>query len=111
LIGPPDGQIFTGREQYIVLRWEPAGELGENEWYAVRLSWAENGSLAQRGGNNLKEAAWQIPADFYWGKADHQTGRAYQWYVYVERVTVGENGERVGEAASPASATRTLYWQ
>ena len=111
LIGPPDGEILVGREQYVVLSWEPVGPLADNEWYAVRLSWSENGTLSQRGGNNLKETSWQIPADFYWGKADQETGRAYEWYVYVERVTETEDGQRVGEPVSPSSKTRELYWQ
>jgi hypothetical protein len=111
LIGPPDGQIFLGADQFVILRWQSAGQLADDEYYAVRLSWSENGEFAQRGGNNLKETSWQIPADFYWGKADRETGRAYKWYVYVERVTEGENGERVGEPVSPPSEIRLLYWQ
>lgn len=111
LLSPSDGEIFVGRVQFVVLRWQPMGPLAENEWYAVRLSWSENGVSAQRGGNNLKETSWQIPADFYWGKADQETGRAYQWYVYIERVTETEDGQRVGEPVSPVSETRILYWQ
>lgn len=111
LISPQDGQIFAGREQFVILRWESVGRLAENEWYAVRLSWAENGEFAQRGGNNLKETSWQIPANFYYGKADQKTGRVYEWYVYVEQVTEGEDGQRVGEPVSPLSETRVLYWQ
>ena len=94
-----------------MLSWEPAGKLAEDEWYAVRLSWSENGSFSQRGGNNLKGTSWRIPADFYYGKADHATGRAYEWYVYVEQVTEAEDGQRVGEPVSPFSETRVLYWQ
>jgi RNA polymerase subunit RPABC4/transcription elongation factor Spt4 len=111
LVSPPDGEIFVGREQSVVLIWESVGLLAEDEWYAVRLSWSENGAFSQRGGNNLKETSWQIPADFYWGKADHETGRAYEWYVYVEQVTETEDGRRVGEPVSPPSETRVLYWQ
>lgn len=111
LLGPPDGQIFIGRGQFVILHWELAGPLAADEWYAVRLSWSENGVFEQRGGNNLKETSWQIPADFYWGKADQETGRAYKWYVYIERVTETADGQRVGEPLSPPSETRTLYWQ
>jgi RNA polymerase subunit RPABC4/transcription elongation factor Spt4 len=111
LIGPPDGEIFVGQEQFVVLSWEPAGELAKDEWYAVRLSWAENGTFSQRGGNNLKETTWRVPADFYWGKADHESGRAYDWYVYVERVTETDDGEKVGEPVSPFSESRVLYWR
>ena len=111
LVSPDDGAIFIGRQQLIVLQWEPAGPLAADEWYAVRLSWSENGVFEQRGGNNLKETTWQIPADFFWGKADQETGRAYKWYVFVERVTETADGKKVGEPLSPPSETRTLYWQ
>lgn len=111
LIGPPDGKIFIGRDQFVVLSWSSVGALAGDEWYAVRLSWSEGGSFEQRGGNNLKETSWQIPADFYWLKADQETGRAYEWYVYVERVTETEDGQPVGEAVSPPSETWTLFWQ
>jgi hypothetical protein len=111
LVGPDDGAIFIGREQFVVLQWKPAGPLADDEWYAVRLSWSENGVFEQRGGNNLKETAWQIPADFFWGKADQETGRAYTWYVFVERVTETADGQKVGTPLSPPSETRTLYWQ
>jgi hypothetical protein len=103
--------VIVGKAQLVVLRWQPTGILAEDEWYAVRISWTENGVFSQRGGNNLKEASWQIPAEFYWGKADHETNRAYEWYVYVERVTETDDGQRVGEPISPVSETRTLYWQ
>jgi len=111
LASPADGAIFVGSEQYVVLQWEPVGPLAADEWYAVRLSWSENGVFEQRGGNNLKETTWQIPADFFWGKADQETGRAYKWYVFVERVTETADGKKVGEPFSPSSETRTLYWQ
>lgn len=111
LIGPPDGEIFAGPDQFVILSWKPAGQLAEDEWYAVRLSWAENGTFSQRGGDNLKETSWRIPAGFYWGKADQESGRAYEWYVYVERVTETEDGQRVGEPVSPSSETRVFYWQ
>jgi hypothetical protein len=111
LTGPDDGAIFRGRDQFVVLSWRPAGKLAEDEWYAVRLSWSENDVVSQRGGNNLKDTTWQIPADFYYGKADQETGRAYEWYVYVEKVTETKDGQRVGEPVSPFSETRVLYWQ
>jgi hypothetical protein len=111
LVSPADGTIFIGREQFVVLQWQPVGPLAADEWYAVRLSWSENGVFDQRGGNNLKETKWQIPADFFWGKADQETGRAYEWYVFVERVTETADGKKVGEPLSPPSETRTLYWQ
>jgi len=111
LLGPPDEQIFVGRNQLVVLAWQPAGVLEADEWYAVRLSWEENGVFAQRGGDNVREPAWRVPADAVFLEADQDTGRAYRWVVYVERVTVGADGQRVGESLSPPSEARTFYWQ
>ncbi len=111
LKSPKDGEIFVGRSQMVVLSWEPSGVLAADEWYAVRLSWSEGGVVAQRGGNNVKETSWQLPADMFWARADQETGRAYQWYVFVERVTETEEGERQGEPVSPSSEVRTFYWQ
>ncbi len=111
LLGPPDGELFQGRNQLIILSWKPAGTLAADEWYAIRLSWSAGGTLAQRGGNNVKETTWRLPSDILWNKPDQDTGRAYEWYVYVERVTETEEGQRVGESLSPPSETRTLYWQ
>jgi hypothetical protein len=111
LKGPKDGEIFIGRNQMIVLSWEPAGQLGADEWYAVRLSWAEGGVFEERSGNNLKETFWQLPADLYWLKADQETGRAYEWYVFVEKTLETETGEKEGESLGPPSEKRTFFWQ
>jgi hypothetical protein len=111
LISPSNEEVFVGSEQLVVLSWEPVGSLSEDEWYAVRLSWSEGGVFGQRGGNNVKETSWRIPAEFFWGKADHESGRAYEWYVYVERVTETDDGQRVGEPVSDPSENRILYWQ
>ncbi len=108
ILAPEDGVQFTGG-QLVELKWEPAGELAENEWYAVRMTWLQNGERAF-GGTNTKNTSWVIPAEQYYGKADQGTGRVYEWYVFVERVTVNENGEKVGEPVSEQSETRTFFW-
>jgi hypothetical protein len=110
-VSPPDEEIFIGENQLIVLRWEAAGDLGPDEWYAIRFSWTENGAFSQRGGNNVKENSWRVPAEAIYHRADQETGRAYEWYVYVERVSENEDGDRVGEPVSPVSEKRTFYWQ
>ncbi len=108
IVAPDDGVQFTGG-QPVILSWEPAGELADDEWYAVRMNWLENGERAF-GGTNTKETSWQIPPEQYYGKADQGTGRVYEWYVFVEKVVVNENGEKTGEPMSPPSETRTFFW-
>ena len=95
----------------VILSWEPAGQLAADEWYAVRLSWRENGVFSERSGNNVKETSWQLPANLLWGKADHETGRQYEWYVFVEKVSQTDTGEKKGESQSPPSEKRTFLWQ
>lgn len=108
ITAPDDGVQFTGG-QPVILSWQPAGQLADDEWYAVRMNWLENGERAF-GGTNTKETSWQIPREQYYGRADQGTGRVYEWYVFVEKVTQNENGEKIGEPMSPPSETRTFFW-
>lgn len=94
----------------MVLRWENVGELAPNQWYAVRLTWQQNGQLAF-GGHNLKENLWVVPPDLYWGLADEFTGRQYEWFVFIEEITTNESGQEVGRPVSEVSERSTFLWQ
>lgn len=109
ILGPTDGIIF-GREQQLMLQWEDLGPLAPNEFYAVRLTWQQDGHPAY-GGTNIKENFWIIPPDAYWGLADEFTGRKYEWYVYVEEITTDETGQQVGRPVSEVSKTHSFLWQ
>jgi len=109
LLGPEDGTIF-GREQQLMLQWENMGPLAPNEFYAVRLTWQQDGQLAY-GGTNIKENFWIIPPDAYWSLADEFTGRKYEWYVYIEEITTDEAGQQVGKPVSEVSDTLSFLWQ
>jgi len=109
LLGPDDGTLF-GRDAEIVLKWADMGPLAENEWYAIRLNWLENGQLSF-GGTNIKENFWIVPADQYWGLADQSTGRKYEWFVFIEAITPNENGEQIARPASEVSDTLSFLWQ
>ncbi len=108
LISPEDNVQFD-KDHPIILTWEPAGELAEDEWYAVRMNWLQNGERAY-GGTNTKDTSWTIPATQYYGKADQGTGRVYEWNVSVERVTVNEAGDKVGIPVSEPSESRIFFW-
>lgn len=108
LLAPKSGELY-GRAQELVLRWEDMGPLGPNESYAVRMTWQQNGQVAF-GGTNVKENFWIVPPDLYWGKADEFTGRKYEWYVFVEAITV-ENGQQVGKPISEVSDRWSFLWQ
>ncbi len=109
LIGPEDGVLF-GQQQELMLQWADMGELGPDEFYAVRLVWEQDGQAAY-GGTNIKGNFWIIPPETYWGLADEFTGRRYEWYVYIEEVTVDENGQQVSRSLSDVSNRSTFLWQ
>ncbi|MEM7346341.1 MAG: hypothetical protein AAF485_19035 [Chloroflexota bacterium] len=108
-LGPEDETIF-GREDELILQWEDVGALGPNQWYAVRLSWQQNGELSF-GGHNLKETFWIVPPEQYWGLADEFTGREYSWVVFIEEVITDENGQQVGQPINESSDPGTFFWQ
>jgi hypothetical protein len=108
LLGPEDGRVFVGEAEKIVLRWESVGVLAEDEWYAVGLRYLHDGQL-QYSGNRLKENEWQLPAEFFFAKAD-QPERAYQWDVTVIRMESGPKGETDVDI-SLRSDFRTFYWK
>ncbi|MDM8529111.1 hypothetical protein QUF58_13005, partial [Anaerolineales bacterium HSG24] len=109
LLGPDDGKLF-GRDQELILRWETQGVLGPDDFYAVRMSWRQDGQFGY-GGTNVKENFWVVPPDLYWGKADEFTGRKYEWFVYVEEVSENESGQQISRAVSDVSDTLSFLWQ
>jgi hypothetical protein len=109
LLGPRDGKLF-GRDEELFLRWENMGPLGPNEFYAVRMTWQQNGQVAY-GGTNVQETFWLVPPEQYWGLADQFTGRKYEWYVYVEEIATDESGRKVGRPISEVSNTLSFLWQ
>jgi predicted nucleic acid-binding Zn ribbon protein len=108
LLRPKDGKVFVGETEKIVLRWDPVGVLAEDEWYSVSLRYLQGGQL-QYGGNRVKENEWQVPAEFFFAKADPPE-RAYQWDVTVIRVESGPKGE-TGTDIGLRSESWTFYWK
>ncbi|MFN8453137.1 MAG: hypothetical protein U0401_00445 [Anaerolineae bacterium] len=108
LLSPESGKIY-GRGEELILKWQDMGTLADNETYAVRLTWLQNGQISF-GGTNVKENFWQVPPDLYWGLADQFTGRKYEWYVFVEAV-VDQNGQQVAKPVSAVSDRWNFLWQ
>lgn len=109
ILGPSNGKLF-GREQELFLRWEDLGTLGPNDYYAVRMTWKQDGQLAY-GGTNTKDNFWLVPPDLYWGLADEFTGRRYDWYVYIEEIATDDEGNQTGRPVSDTSDTYYFLWQ
>ncbi len=109
LLGPEDGKNFEGGAEFpIRLRWQPVGQLADNQWYVVSLRFLSNGQM-QYGGMRLQANEWLVPAEFYYGRAD-QPEREYYWDVTVVELTTDEDGNEVGRDISPASETWTFQW-
>lgn len=109
LLGPKENRVYS-RDEELVLRWRDMGPLKENEWYAVRMNWMQNGQLAF-GGTNVKDNFWVVPPDQYWGLADQFTGRKYEWVVFVEEIVTEDDGTQVGRPVSELSDSLTFLWQ
>jgi hypothetical protein len=109
ILGPADGRLF-GRDEELILRWKDMGTLGENEFYAIRMTWRQDNQLSY-GGTNTKNNFWQIPPELYWGLADEFTGREYEWYLYVEEIATNDDGQQIGRPVSDVSETSTFLWQ
>lgn len=109
ILGPDNGKIFV-RDAEVALKWQDMGPLADNETYAVRLSWLENGQVSF-GGTNIKQNYWLVPSEMYWGLADQSTGRQYEWFVFIEAITTDANGQQVGQPVSPVSETHNFLWQ
>jgi len=109
LLGPDEDKIYSRNEE-LVLRWRDMGSLEANEWYAVRMTWRQDGELAF-GGTNVKDNFWVVPPEQYWGLADQFTGRKYEWVVFVEKIIVDDNGQQKAIPISEVSDPRAFMWQ
>ena len=109
LLGPKENRVYSRGEE-IVLRWRDMGPLKENEWYAVRMTWLQDGQLAF-GGTDVKENYWLVPPEQYWGLADQFSGRKYEWVVFIEEIVTDDNGNQVGRPISEVSDPLSFLWQ
>jgi hypothetical protein len=107
-VSPVDQAQFQGSSAQIVLTWEPAGTLAEDEWYGVSVRFTTDGA-AQYTGTWTKDTSWMVTSDVF-AKAG-QTERTFQWDVTVMKQTGSRpDGGREGVAVSPKSETRTFIW-
>ena len=86
-----------------MLQWEPVEGLADDEGYAVRLIYWQQGKPVYQG-DWVKSPEWRIPEDFY-----HQADGPellYHWYVLVER----KNADGSGTPVSPKSEELSFRW-
>ncbi len=111
LIGPAPEEQFEP-DHDVNLSWQPVGALAENEWYAVRIRWSQNGDLKVGGHNVVDATSWVVPYEFYERKADVENGvYPYEWFVFVEGMTTDENGKEKPIPLSPESKPRRFIWK
>jgi len=102
LLEPENGGKIGGSLAY--LKWEPVGPLAEDEWYAVRLIYLQQGQPVYQG-DDIKETTWRVPERFYY-QADGPA-LLYRWYVYVER----KNPDGTATQLSPNSEEFVFRWE
>ncbi len=102
LLWPEDGSTVPGVIN--ILEWEPVGPLADDEWYAVRLTFRQQGELVYEG-DRVQVPEWRVPDRLYY-QADGPD-LAYEWYVFVER----DNPDGSVTQLSPESETRAFRWE
>jgi len=108
LLGPDDQAEFYGRGTQIVLSWQAAGPLQDDEWYGVSLRFRAGGALLYSG-TWTKDTNWLVPASAH--SEAGQAERAFEWDVTVMVQTgTKPDGGRDGVAVGPVSETRTFFW-
>lgn len=102
LLEPEDRSVVPGVINY--LKWESVGPLADDEWYAVRLIFFQQGKPVYEG-DQTKIPEWQVPERFYYQADGPALG--YRWFVFVER----QNSDGSTTQLSPESETFFFRWE
>lgn len=100
LLGPGDGEAFTGQDAAIVLRWASTATLGDSEYYQIRL-WSVPGGEAGALLFYSRTSTWAVPSDL------HSRSRAGTWYWSVAVVYRARQNIQLSPPASP----RHFLWK
>lgn len=108
LIGPVDGERFSGSGARIKLDWEPVGILADDEWYSISLSYANRNGQAVDG-----VLAWAKNEDIPWPVGEELYGvlggdRTVTWTI---RVVSGVPGGDTEVRISPPSESWAFRWE
>jgi hypothetical protein len=102
LLEPPNNGKVQG--SLCILKWEPVGTLADDEWYALRLVYLQQGQPVYQG-DDIKATDWRVPERFYY-QADGPA-LEYRWYVTVER----KNADGSTTPVSPRSEEFVFRWE
>ncbi len=102
LLEPSDEGVVAG--VMAILKWESVGELADDEWYAIRLIFLQQGQPVYEG-DRMKALDWRVPDRFFY-RADGPALK-YRWYVFVER----QNADGSATQLSPESEEFSFRWE
>ena len=115
LLGPPDGYVFVGEEEPIVLQWASVGVLlvdrddsqaRGDEYYEVILYHPPRRTPIER--HRTRATAWHVPIDLLRGADpdDHE----FEWEVRVVREEEGRGGTTEYREAGLSGTVRSFTW-
>ncbi len=106
LLSPPDGAIFVGSDEPILLQWASVSILRDDEWYALTLVPPPGGVVSDT--VYTRVPAWRVPFDLL--PPSDVAVREFRWQVQVVREARDGGGELVYEEAGNPSDVRAFTW-
>ncbi|HEY68670.1 MAG TPA: LysM peptidoglycan-binding domain-containing protein [Thermoflexia bacterium] len=106
LLSPPDGAVFVGDDEPILLQWASVSILHDDEWYELTLSQLPSGVISAT--VHTRATAWRVPIELL--LTTHADVREFRWQVQVVREARDKDGALVYEKAGAPSQVRTFIW-
>ena len=106
LLSPPDGVVFVGSDESILLQWTSVSVLSDDEWYMLTLLQPPGGVVSAT--TYTRATAWRVPLDLL--PPEDAAVREFRWQVQAVRETRDRGGELIYEEAGGPSEVRTFTW-
>jgi len=109
LLGPANRMAFGTTADPPILKWEPVGELANDEYYSVLVvRYYPAGNPVYWTSGLIKENQVTLPEGVGYGKADHDE---FYWWVTIHKATkTTPDGKPDGPSISPKSEVRMFFW-
>lgn len=105
LLNPPDGTIFRGTDEPVLLQWASISVLRDDEWYQLTLSQPSGGVVSDT--VRTRTTAWRVPEALL--DQTNEQVRKFFWQVQVVREE--REGEEIAyEKAGASSEVRTFSY-
>ena len=112
LTDPTDGASYNGDDAPILLKWEAVPGMTADDSYRITVNWVELGvplNYFWYAPSVALEYEQRVPLQL-WQRADQSPARKYQWSVQAVHLTTDGQGGDLVIPLSPASETRSFYW-